>query len=124
MSLIMDVLNNLKGRGQPPPDISQRDLEAAQAREEAMRQKQLHSHDLDDIKFLQACEPFNRYFLRRLREKREAADRRFRGDPPSVCDAAQREALRQVVNEYDDMLRLMQTDKQASERILATMPGD
>lgn len=69
--------------------------------------------DISDILFLQECQPFNRYFMRRIREKKVAIERRFRGDPPAKCDAAEREILRRLLDEYDVIERLLDSDFEA-----------
>lgn len=78
---------------------------------EAQRSLEVARHDIEAIKALQKNEHFNRYWLRRLKDRRDLADRSFHEDPPSKCDPMQREALRQVVEAYDGLLTMMQIDE-------------
>jgi hypothetical protein len=74
---------------------------------------ELARRDLGDITGLRGDEAFDRYFLRRLRMKRAAHDARFHSDPPEKCDKDEREVLRRLVAEYDELLGMMDADERA-----------
>ncbi len=68
---------------------------------------ELARRDLEDIISLKNSEAFNRYWLRCLKQKRQTIDTAFRTDPGSKCDAVQREAYRQILIQYDELLEMM-----------------
>ena len=89
---------------------------------EQERQKtiDLHANDLKDIDALRKTEGFGRYFLRRVRQKRDAADVEFRD---LECDPLKREGLRQKVKTYDEILKMMDTDfAQSTETLQNLLP--
>lgn len=98
--------------------------DAENARIEANRQRELAAMDMQDIKTLRGAECFNRYFMRRLRDKRAAIDTRFHNDPPAKCDAVGREALRQVIQEYNSLLTMLDDDERSAAGTLSTLPRD
>ena len=75
-----------------------------------VRSVELARRDLEDITGLRASESFDRYFLRRLKMKRAALDARFHSDPPEKCDKDEREVLRRLVAEYDELLSMLDAD--------------
>jgi hypothetical protein len=80
--------------------------------EEQKRSAELVLRDLNDIKSLRQNEPFKRFYLRRLREKRDAVAKRFLEDPPSKCDSLTREGLRMIISHYDqEILPLLDQDE-------------
>lgn len=78
----------------------------------------LHANDLKDIDALRKEAGFDRYFLRRIREKRKTADDEFRD---LECDPLKREGLRQKVKAYDEVLKMMDTDFIQSTQILQNL---
>jgi hypothetical protein len=73
--------------------------------------EELARRDAEDIAALRLSEPFNRYWMRRLKQRRDETDRAFRFDPPAKCDFVQREVLRNLVIAYDELLNVMQADE-------------
>ncbi len=67
-----------------------------------------------DIRELRECKGFTRYWLRRLRQRREETNRKFHEDPPEKCSKDRREELRQLVIAYDDLLGMMDRDEKVA----------
>ena len=89
--------------------------------EQAVIRETVARRDLEDIKFLRECAPFQRYFMRRIRDKQETIAERFRNDPPSKCTHEEREILRRLLNEYDDIAGMLEIDQGAARNELARM---
>ena len=85
--------------------------------EEKMRQ------DLGDIRALQESEPFNRYFLRRLAEKKVKIESSFRNDPPATVDKDEREILRRILAVFDE-LQAMMTKEEGTIQVEMKRLGD
>lgn len=83
---------------------------------ERQRQIDLHSGNLRDIKALRESSAFNGYWLRKLNEKRAAADQSYHGQPAS-------ESTRQVIAAYDDLLVMMKNDEKQSTGALEQLVG-
>jgi hypothetical protein len=79
---------------------------------------ELARRDLEDITDLRGSVSFDRYFLRRLRMKRAALDDRFHNDPPEKCDKDEREVLRRLVAEYDELLSMFDADERACRGVI------
>lgn len=79
------------------------------------------SQDLVDIAALQKFEAFNRYFLPRLKRKREELRVKFEDDPPDKCGHEEREIRRRILKTYDEIFRVMAEDAKAAQALLA--PG-
>lgn len=75
--------------------------------------RELANRDLADIKELRASPAFARYWLRRLQQKRTKYEVAFRTE--DGLTAIERESLRKLVNEYDDLLTMMAKDERAAE---------
>jgi hypothetical protein len=73
--------------------------------------RELANRDLGDITHLESSDPFNRYFMRRLKEKKAAIEKRFYEDPPAKVDAAEREILRRMLLEYDTLIEMTTIEK-------------
>lgn len=67
--------------------------------------------DLEDIMSLKNSDAFNRYFLRRLTQKRTEVERRFKYEPPENVDKDQREELRQTMLALEDLEKMMAVDE-------------
>lgn len=76
------------------------------------------AEDLSDISELQRSQGFNRYWLRRLRQKRDAVDRQMKYDPPEKCSKDEREVLRRISLAYEELLALPANDEGAAKRLL------
>jgi hypothetical protein len=63
--------------------------------------------DIMDIEALRKFEPFTRYFIRRLREKHAAVVARLHDDPVEKCSHEEREILRRLMKEYEDIIGMM-----------------
>jgi hypothetical protein len=74
--------------------------------------------DFSDILALLDQPAWSRWFVRRLKEEKAKVEKQFRYDPPSKCDAAERETLRRILNVYDHFLALPETDKAACEQTM------
>ncbi len=74
--------------------------------------------DIEDIKALERSDPFNRYFLRRLDQKRAEAERKFKYDPAEKCTPERREEYRQVMLALEDIQKMMTTDEAACRSTL------
>jgi len=73
--------------------------------------EELARRDLGDIRALQESEEFNRYWLRRLADKRKLVAGHFKNDPPTQCDDREREILRRLLLAYEELEGLMKTDE-------------
>ena len=87
-----------------------------------MISRELAARDLQDIAELGKSPAFERYWLRRMRQKRDAIKSRFEDDPPSKCDKDEREILRRILKEYDELLGMPATDGRASQNRLEMTP--
>lgn len=76
--------------------------------------RELANRDLADIRSLKESEAFQRYWLRRLKTKREAAFNKFLKDDQMGLE--ERETFRQIVLCYDDLLGMMDRDDATSRR--------
>jgi hypothetical protein len=84
--------------------------------------RELAARDLQDITELAKSPAFERYWLRRIRQKRDAIKKRFEDDPPDKCDKDEREVIRRILKEYEELLRMPATDEYASQRRLEMAP--
>jgi hypothetical protein len=75
--------------------------------------------DLIDIGQLQRFEPFTRYFMRRLSEKMRAYETRFRNDPADKCSHEEREILRRIIKEYEEISVMMSREETTCKSQLA-----
>jgi hypothetical protein len=85
------------------------------ADEQNSRSRELAERDLKDIQALRDSEAFRRYFLRRLKDRMDRLNAAFRYDPLSHED---REVHRRLVNEYDELLKLLDQDEAACRSTL------
>lgn len=76
--------------------------EAMDGRREAARR------DVQDIRALTGSESFNRYYLRRLRQKQEEVEKAFKYDD---MPAEQREVLRQRLLFIEEILKMPAKDE-------------
>ena len=94
--------------------------------EENQRSTQQARQDLQDLRDLRKFAPFERYFMRRLRQKAELIAESYRDDPPfvvervkqfegdkqgvptkiEVCGPEEREILRRLLKEYQTIMGL------------------
>jgi hypothetical protein len=72
--------------------------------------------DLVDIGALRGNEQFTRFFLRRVRQKRDAA---IHSLITAKVDPVQREAIRAMVLTLEEVLTLLEDDEQAARTLLA-----
>jgi len=76
--------------------------------EDQTKAREQAAHDLQDIEALRRSEPFNRYYLRRFKAKKEQVARKFRHDK---CGHEQREIYRQQLEMYDEIERMLDNDE-------------
>lgn len=87
---------------------------------EPVRSKLHAQRDLNFIRSLKEADAFNAYWLRRVTQRRDTILKSYLHDPPAKVDATNREALRQVLEEYEWMLNIMMAeDETACRRILS-----
>jgi hypothetical protein len=87
--------------------------------EAKIKARQQAAEDLEDINALkQATGPFQRYWMRHLRLKREAMRVSFENDPPDKCSHEEREIRRRILKSYDELLGMM-AQHEASARAVA-----
>ena len=79
---------------------------------------ELAQRDLNDINLLAKFEPFNRYYLRRLKEIAGRIEGRFRYDPPEAVDKEEREILRRILMELDELQAMLVREKGTCEKQL------
>ncbi len=84
--------------------------------------RELAARDLQDIAELAKSPAFERYWLRRIRQKLAAIEKRFKYDRPIDCDKDEREILRRIMIEYEELLCMPATDEYASQRRLEMVP--
>ncbi len=78
--------------------------------------KERATQDVEDIKSLQGATAFNRYFLRRLKQKQATWEDRFRNTEGLTHE--EREVARKIVKEYDAILSMMALDERAAHSTL------
>lgn len=78
---------------------------------EAARFETQARQDLQDIRQLRDDVPFNRYFLRRLLQRRDYIANRFKNEPATECDKEEREILRRVLIELETFINLASADE-------------
>lgn len=64
--------------------------------------------DLQDIMDLRKHVPFQRYFMRRLKERRDDLFKQFRYEPATL---EEREILRRSLDEVENLEKLLDTDE-------------
>jgi hypothetical protein len=77
----------------------------------AAKAAQQAAEDLEDIATLERTAAFSRYFLRRIRAKREDVRVAFENDPPEKCSHDEREIRRRIMKAYDELLGMMAQDR-------------
>lgn len=76
-------------------------------------------HDLQDIAALRTSEAFNRYFLRRLKAKKEDIRKVFTYDPPTKITPDQREQLRVLLLFCEELEKMMSEDEASAQSFLS-----
>lgn len=71
---------------------------------------ELAQQGLSDVTHLEKSEPFNRYFVRRLKERRAKIFNSFYTEGADKVSADEREILRRKCLEYDDLLAMLASD--------------
>lgn len=95
------------------------DTPTAMTAEEERKQRAAQcQEDLDDIKNLLEEGPFKRYFLRRLKSKQAQYEFTFRNN---VMGKNERERIRRIIKEYDEILVMMASDRKAAKSELAQL---
>jgi hypothetical protein len=84
---------------------------------------ELAQRQLEDISELRETTGFTRYWIYRLRQKRGAIEERFRHDPPSKVDAQEREILRRILDEYDELIEMMDSDERGAKAFISGQRG-
>lgn len=79
--------------------------------EEYLRSKQVAQRDLECIRALRESDAFNLYWMRRLKQKHADIDDIFRNHPASKVDKEEREILRRILKEYEDLMGMMAKDE-------------
>jgi hypothetical protein len=69
---------------------------------------EIAKQDLDDIRLLNENKEFKRYFLRRIREKKEAFETTF--NESDDISHEEREIQRRIIKEYRLLLEMMKAD--------------
>lgn len=70
--------------------------------------------DIEDIGVLRKTEAFSRYWLRRLKQKRDDTEKSFKFAPVAECTPARREELRQLLLVFEELLGMMEADDSAA----------
>ena len=82
--------------------------------------RQRAGQDIADIEFLAKCEPFQRYWARRLQDKHGVVEKSFKYD---ALTPEQREAKRQQMLAYEEMRDMPNVDRGVCQKLLeAPMP--
>ena len=76
------------------------------------------SEDLIDIASLLKHPPFSRYFVRQLKRRRETLLNSLVNDPPSKVDAAEREIIRRLIKQLDEIDRMPAEHAASAEALL------
>lgn len=93
---------------------------SAEAEQAAAVSRERAAQDLEDIKALRESTAFRRYFMRRLKQRRDTLDEKFRRDHTLTHE--QREVHRCLVNEYDDEIaQLMARDERGAQSTLSLL---
>jgi hypothetical protein len=108
----------------PEPPFSLKDLlqpvpgggtSSVNTPEEMRAMRDRAAQDLTDIRALRNDEPFQRFFLRRVRQKRDQAMLLLLTDK---CDAATREGHRQKALALEEVLTLLEDDDKAARNLM------
>lgn len=75
--------------------------------EAKIKARQQAAEDLDDINALRQPGPFQRYWMRHLKLKREKMRVAFEDDVPEKCSHEEREIRRRILKSYDELLGMM-----------------
>src|SRR3954468_15991023 len=81
--------------------------------------KELALRDLGDIADLRKSDGFNRYFLRRLNQKRNEVEKKFRYDSAVPVDKEDREILRRLMLAYEELVWLLDVDESSAKIFLS-----
>ncbi len=71
--------------------------------------------DIVDIRDLRKFEAFNRYFVRRLLQKRDAAEKAFKYE---TMDHERREVARQQMLQLEELLKMMESDESSAKKLV------
>lgn len=85
---------------------------------------ELARRDIEDIDTLRKTEAFVRYFIRRLKQRRDKAAKTQYSDEKITVE--EREKMRRIAREYDDLLEMMNQDYTVCQRMIedhAASPG-
>jgi len=77
--------------------------------------RELANRDLADIKELRATAAFERYWMRRIKQKKEAYDKAFHEDQMSH---EEREVHRRLVAEYAGLISMIARDEFTAKRMV------
>jgi hypothetical protein len=77
--------------------------------------QELAKRDLQDIQTLRESEAFNRYFMRRIKKRREQVMEELLKTP---LTHAELEAHRAIVNTLDDIISMADRDEVSAQRML------
>ncbi len=75
--------------------------------EEREKARQQAGQDLVDIAALKKSEPFNRYWLRFLAQKKEQLREKFTDEPPEKCSHEEREIRRRLLKFCEELEGMM-----------------
>lgn len=78
---------------------------------------------MEDIKHLLDSSYFQRYYNRRLEERRAVIIKQFLYGTPDEVDAAEREILRRLALEYDDILTMPKREFSTAGDFLSQNPA-
>lgn len=84
--------------------------------------REVMQRDMDDIAELRKSTPFNRYFVRRLKQKLEAMNETLRHAKPEKCDKEEREIVRRIMLEYEHLLGMMDAEENICHQQLSLAP--
>ena len=76
------------------------------------------SEDLVDIAALRQSTTFNRYWIRQMRARREKLLHSLLNDPPSKVDSLEREVIRRLINQLDDLEKMPAQHAASAETLL------
>lgn len=76
------------------------------------------SEDLVDIAALKQSTAFTRYWLRQLRSRRDALLVSLVEDPPSKVDAAEREIIRRLIKQLNELEKMPAQHAASAEALL------
>lgn len=91
---------------------------SAVAREKAAVARERAAQDLQDIAELERTQGWTRYWVPRINRRIESHWERVKHESPKTCDATEREIVRRVAVELEEILGLLAKDRGVAKALV------